>query len=348
MSITKANTFESGQAVGTALTPGASGNTAPGGAPFTAVTVGQGCSATYVTAPIRSGLAGRMFAAGGASAYVEWTETTAAQPAVYIRGYFQFRKFHTGNVTLITARGAEAAGGYILRVSSTGILQLVQNTATQVVLTTGATALALNTWYRIELYLDRTGGWGLRVMLNDTYTPLFSELGGSGAAPNMAGNFTVLRFGLEGAALQAEVYLDDIAYGNDWIGPLPASASSAVAMSGMDPGWAPVGSNSLVEAVADDDVATYIQSPGLTSGFQPIKFRLGELKAGDLSIRVRLGGDALPDARVRLMQGTTIIATWNTLNLPAAGAEYEYALTAAQASTITDRANLHLEIAGVL
>lgn len=345
MSITKANSLDSGQAAGTAIT---AANTAPGGAAFTAVTVSSSMSATYIVPPIRTGLCARLLGAGGTAAYLEWTETTAAQSAVYIRAYIQVRKFHTGNVTLITARGAETAGGYILRMSSTGVLQLVQNTATPVVLTTGATALALNTWYRIELYVDKTGGWGLRVNLNDTHTPLFSELGGSGAAPGMAGLFTVLRVGMEGAALASEVYVDDVAYGNDWIGPLPSNVSTAVAVSAMDAGWTPVGSNSLVEAVADDDAASYAQSPGLTSGYQPIKFRLAELKAGDVSIRVRLGGDSLPDARVRLLQGTTVIATWTTLNLPTAGADYEYTLSAAQASAITDRANLHLEIAGVL
>lgn len=345
MSITKANTLESGLAAGTTIT---AANTATGGNAFTAVTVSASMSATYIVAPIRDGQCARMLGAGGTAAYLEWTETTAAQSAVYLRAYIQVRKFHTGNVTLITARGAETAGGYILRMSSTGVLQLVQNTATQVVLTTGATPLALNTWYRIELYVDKTGAWGLRVNLGETYNPLFSELGGSGAAPGMAGLFTVLRVGTEGAALTSEVYVDDVAYGNDWVGPLSSNISSAVAVSAVDAGWTPVGSNSLVEAVADDNVASYAQSPGLTSAYQPIKFRLGELKAGDMSVRVRLGGDALPDARVRLMQGTTVIATWTTLNLPAAGADYEYTLTAAQASTITDRTNLHLEIAGVL
>lgn len=346
MSILKNNTFETGLAAGTTLTPANSGGAA--GNAFTAVTAGQGSSVAVASGSIH-GASARFLTAGatGASAYVAWDDSASALGGVFIRAYVQFKKFHSSNVTIITARGTETTGGYQLRVTSAGVLQLVQVSGS-VVLATGATAMTLNTWYRVELYVDRTGAWGLRCQLGDGYVPLFPEQGGTGATSGMAGNFTVLRLGLEGTAVNAELFLDDVAYGNDWVGPVATGESSAVAIAAQDPGWTAVGSGTIAEAVSDASNSTYAQSPALTGAYQPIQLRLGALAAGDVTVRVRLGGDSLPDARIRLLQGTTVVATWTSLNLPTGGADYEYTLTAAQAALITDRSALVLEIAGIL
>lgn len=345
--ITKNNSFETGAAAGTALTSGSGGNTAGAGSAFlSAVFASTNNTITYFTPSIRGGLGARVLAAGGASASFGWDESPG-QAAVYMRAYVQIRKFHTANTTLLVARGTETGAGFYVRMTAAGVLQVVQASGA-VVLATAPAALALNTWYRIEVYADRSGAWALRCYLGDTYTTRFAEMSGTAATPGMAANFTFLRYGMDGTAVQGEMYYDDVAFGTSWLGPVSTGTVSAVAIESADPGWTAVGTGSLIDAVSDEDTATYAQSPGLTAVYQPIKLRLGELAAGDVTVRVRLGGDSLPDARVRLMQGTTVIATWTSLNLPASGADYEYSLTAAQASAITDRTNLYLEIAGIL
>lgn len=113
-------------------------------------------------------------------------------------------------------------------------------------------------------------------------------------------------------------------------------------------GWTAVGAASIPAAVNDALDTTYAQSPSLTTTYQPIKMKLGTLGAGDLAVKVRLSGDNSGGARVRLMQGTSVIATWTITALPATATEYSFSLTTAQAATVTDRTNLSLEIAGTL
>lgn len=113
-------------------------------------------------------------------------------------------------------------------------------------------------------------------------------------------------------------------------------------------GWTAVGAANVPAAVNDALDTTYGQSPTLTNTYQPIKMKLSTLGAGDLTIKVRLSGDNSGAARVRLMQGTAVIATWNITGMPATATDYSYPLTTAQTAAITDRANLSLEIAGIL
>lgn len=347
--IQKQNTFDGGVAAGVAITNGAAGNSGgTAGDYFNAVFASAGNSITYQ--PALRGMGARFLSAGGGSASLGWDDAAGTGTALYLRAYINVKKLHTANMTLINARGAEGGStGYAVRITAAGILQFIQSSGT-VILAQAPAALATNAWYRVETYMNTNGAWGLRVLQGDTFAPAFPEMGGTGATSGMAGTvgFTFIRFGIDGTAVNAEMLLDDVAQGTDWIGPSAGQLQGPVSIDSMSNGWAPIGSTSLVEAMADDDNATYAQSPALTSAYLPIKIRIGEVGIGDITVRVRLGGDALPDARVRLMQGTTVIATWTTLNLPAAGADYEYSLTSAQANTVTDRTNLFVEIGGIL
>lgn len=123
---------------------------------------------------------------------------------------------------------------------------------------------------------------------------------------------------------------------------------STVASVESGAGWTAVGAGSIPVAVNDALDTTYAQSPALTNTYQPIKMKLSTLGPGDLSILVRLGGDNSAAVRVRMMQGTSVIATWTIATVSAVAADYTFALTTAQAATITDRSNLSLEIAGTL
>lgn len=347
--IIRSNSLDGGVAAGVALTNGVNGNTGgTAGIFFNAVFASAGNSITYA-AGLR-GMGVRFLSAGGGSASIGYDDTAGMGVQLYTRAYLNIKKLHTGNMTLINARGAEGGStGYAVRITPDGILQFIQTSGT-VVLAQAPVALNLNTWYRIETFMSSVGAWGLRVFVGDTFTPVFPEASGTGATSGMAGTvgFTFVRWGIDGTAVQAEVVMDDLAYGFNWIGPSIGSPQAGVSITSAESGWSAVGSTSIIEALGDDDAATYAQSPGLTTAYLPIKIRLGEVGIGDITVRVRLGGDSAPDARVQLMQGTRLIATWTVLNLPANGADYSWALTTAQANSITDRTDLHVEIAGIL
>lgn len=347
--IIRSNSLDGGIASGVTLVNGVSGNTGgTAGSYFNAVFSSAGNSITYF--PGFHGMGVRFLAAGGGSASLGYDDTAGMGVQLYTRSYMNFKKFHTANMTLINARGAEGGStGYALRITPAGILQFVQASGT-VVLAQAPVALNLNTWYRVETFMSAVGAWGLRVLVGDTFTPAFPEASGTGAVSGMTGTvgFTFLRWGADGTAVQAEVLMDDLAYGSNWIGPVMGSLQAGVSITSADSGWTAVGSTSIIEALGDEDAATFAQSPGLTAAYQPIKIRLGEVGIGDITVRARLGGDSLPDARVRLMQGNQVIATWTATNLAATGADYSWALTTAQANSITDRTDLHVEIAGIL
>lgn len=347
--ITRANSLDNGVAAGVTLVNGVNGNTGgAAGAFFNAVFASAGNTITYQ--PGLHGMGVRFLSGGGGSASLGYDDTAGMGVQLYTRTYVNFKKFHTANATVVNARGAEGGStGYAVRITSAGVLQFIQASGTVVLAQTPA-PLNLNTWYRIETFMSAVGAWGMRVYVGDTYTPAAPEVGGTGATTGMAGTvgFTFVRWGIDGTAVQAEVLMDDIAYGTNWIGSAIGTLQAGVSITSAESGWTAVGSSSIIEALGDEDAATYAQSPGLTTAYLPIKIRLGEVGIGDITVRVRLGGDSAPDARIRLMQGLQVIATWTALNLPTTGADYSYALTTAQANSITDRTDLHVEIAGII
>ncbi|NKG21119.1 hypothetical protein [Paeniglutamicibacter terrestris] len=348
MAIVKENTFESGWTAGTTITNTASGNSGGLAGDYLNSVFGSAGNTIQFGTTRMHGLQGcTMTLAGGNSTTLGWDDAAATNTTVAMRGYFRFTAFHTGNVFLMQARGAEGGGtGFSVRLTSTGIIQAYQGTA-GVVLGLATKALLVNTWYRIEAKFSQSGVWGVRVYAGDSYNPYFSELEGSGATSGMAAGFTFLRYGVEGTAVTLNAYLDDIAYGTTWIGPVALEEAGPVSLLTQNT-WTVSGSPSFVDAVSDDFDTTYMESPALTSTYVNMMVGMGQVGAGDISVSVRLSGDALPTASVSLRQGATTIASWIVNNVPASTTAYTFTLTSAQQALITNRADLRIVVGGII
>lgn len=348
MTITRSNSFESGLAAGTAVTNAAGGNS--GGAAgnyLNAAFASAGNSIQYHATAMHGGLSARMLAEGGGSTSLGYDDVEATAQVTAMRGYFRWSKLHTGNLVVMQTRGIEAGNtGFFISLTPEGILRVMQGTGT-VVLAVLPRAISLNVWYRLEFRVSRSGDWAFRLYRGDSYVLEEQELSGTDATSGMAGGFTFWRWAMDGSAVNATQYVDDIAYGDDWIGPVVTGEARPVAIVNAV-GWVPTGSQSLAGALSDDSDATLAESPGLTAAYQPMVARIGELSLGDITVRVRLAGDGLPTARVRLMQGTTVISTWSIANVPAAATSYALNVTPAEAAKVTDRAALRVEVAGIL
>lgn len=348
MAIIRQNSFESGWANGTAITNGTSGNSgAAAGDYFNAVFASASNSIQYHATAAHGLQSARLLTAGGGSATLGYDDSSAVETTVHMRGYFRFAQFHTGNIFILQARGAEGGGtGFSVRLTSAGVLQAYQQSG-GVVLGQGTKPLLVNTWYRIEAMFTRTGTWALRAYILDNTDPFFPELSGVGATSGMASGFTFLRWGIEGTALNITAYLDDVAYGNTWCGPVPSSYAAPLGIiSGT---WTAGGSSSsIIDALGDDLDSTYAESPSLTSTYQSMRAYVGQLGSGDLSVKVRMSGDNNPTARVQLYQGASkLIATWTVPGIPSDPTDFEFALTPTQSAAVTNRADLQIIVGGI-
>lgn len=349
MAIIRQNSFESGWANGTTITNQASGNSGGGaGDYFNSVFASAGNSIQF-NATAAHGLQGaRLLTAGGGSASLGYDDSTAVETTVHMRGYFRFAQFHTGNIFLMQARGAEGGGtGFSARLTSAGVLQAYQQSG-GVVLGQGTKPLVVNTWYRIEAKFSRAGDWALRAYILDRTDPFFPELAGVGATSGMASGFTFLRWGIEGSALNITAYLDDVAYGSTWCGPVPSAYAAPLGV--ISGSWTVGGGgSSVIDALGDDLDATYAESPVLTSSYQSMRVYVGQLATGDLSVKVRMSGDNTPTARVQLYQGTSkLIATWTVPGIPSDPTDFEFALSPAQSAAVTNRADLQVIVGGIV
>lgn len=348
MAIVRSNSFESGLAPGTTITNAAGGNSgSTAGNYLNAAFASANNTIQYHGTAMHGSLAARMQAAGGGSVSLGYDDVESTLQTTAMRGYFRWESLHTGNVVIMQTRGAEAGNtGFYARITPDRILQVVQSSGT-IILAATSTPIVLNTWYRLEMRVTRTGTWALRVYRGDSYTLHTPEISGSGADTGMAGPFIFWRWAMDGSAVNATQYVDDVAYGDDWIGAVASGEGRPIALV-SGPGWVPQGTTSLIGALSDDSDTTLAESPGLTSAYQPVNVRIGELTLGDIMVRIRLSGDNRPTARVRLMQNTTVISTWTISQVPTSATEYNLSVSAVEAARITDRAELRVEVAGVL
>lgn len=204
----------------------------------------------------------------------------------------------------------------------------------------------LNTWYRVEAMFDRTGAWALRVYQGDSYVPQSPEMSGTGADTNMSTGFQFIRWGIEASSGMSLIsYWDELAYGTDWLGPVPGGASSAVSVVSND-GWVVQGTSSVIDSLSDNTDGTFMRSPVTSSTHHPLRFRIGPLGPGDVEIILRLAGDDGPSVRVRLYEGTRLVKTWNKV-ITSTPTDHVFGLTIAEMESITDRGALSVEVSGV-
>lgn len=353
MAFIRQNSFDSIWASGTALTSQSTGNTGgPAGDAFNSVFSSAGNTMEFHSAVKMHGGQGlRIVNGGGASATLGWDDRTdrewGVSDTIHTRSYFRFTAFHNATLFIQHARQDSInASGYSVRLTSDGYLQMYQRNGANV-LGQMLNPISLNTFYRIEAKFGKNGAWALRCYVGDSYVPFSPEISGTGVATGMSTGFEFIRWGVESTSgMTLTCYMDDVAYADDWIGPLPTGVSSPVSVTSNTYGWDASAGTTLVDAVGDATDTTYAESPETTATYLPIRYKVGAVDVGDIAVVVRLAGDATPTARIRLYQGGGLIATW-TQNLTLVPTDYRYVLTLSQQNTVTDRNDLYLEVAGI-
>lgn len=272
MSTILRNTAEAGVSSGTALT---TANSAVPNA-FTGVTLGTGGAVTFSsTAAFKGGLGFLCSPAAGQTCYWSWDNTAGGSTSggIALRFYFRFATMPaTTDQTLFdlrTAGGGTSIAG--LRMNhSTGVL-IAWDNAGNAAITGGTTtgALAVNTWYRIEVAVSNATGAGtytLRVYAGDSTTSISNmDLNLTGLALSSSSGIGTVRLGRPGAIGDAFVsQWDDIAFQVGSTGLLGPSASNVppTASAGA-PITVTVGSTGTLSGTASDSdgvVASYAWS----------------------------------------------------------------------------------------
>jgi hypothetical protein len=212
-------------------------NTAEGGTDGTAITlvnqtggasgtqfsqINGGAIAFSSTSVAQGAMAYRLTQAAGSVCSFTWG--TATPTEIFLRGYYYFTGYGTASHGIMDSYNGSST---IFRLSMTGTattagqLRLVYTSTTTLAQSTGA--LALNTWYRIELRAKvgtTDGAMEARAYIGSTYT-----VAASVSATNVNTGALALnnvKFGSNTGATTPTipvVYMDNIAYGTTgWIG----------------------------------------------------------------------------------------------------------------------------------
>jgi hypothetical protein len=208
------NTFEGGTS-GNALTQGVSGNSGgTSGNFFDTVTIGGGATDAFDNTHAAHGSLSCKIATGSSAAvYNTWsvslTNTGVQQAWFRLYLYFTANPANQHRVLAATASGSVAAA---LSVTTAG--KLLWTDAGGSAIYTSATAIPLNSWFRIEGFVTGSGEGAGQVSLSlyttpDSVAPV--EAYTSPATQNTAGLITDVRYGVSAAAASVGPYwMDDI------------------------------------------------------------------------------------------------------------------------------------------
>lgn len=238
-----------------------------------------------------------------------------------------------------------------------GKLNVVQRTGTNLY-TTGV-ALAINTWYRIEMSFEvgtttTDGVVRFAVFAGDSSTPLETQYTSTTADLGTTSIVAWYWGKLENAGVWSGFY-DSIEVNTDTsalLGPYISSAaiirpSTVVSNPGV---WTNVGgASSLAAAQADETDATYGETPGSPANAQITFGMNARLASGTPNVTVRLSASSATPATyadVALMQGTTVVATRQFGPLPTTPTDYSFILTGAETANVTDRGDLRVRVTG--
>lgn len=199
-------------------------NSAAGGTPFSAVDSGVGAP-QYSTAQAAHGTCSVTLtgAVGTTGRYATWTNVVAPTAPLFVRAYIRMSQLPSGDagsVRFLRFSTGTQVGGYVaINDTSPGPQGTVAlEDANTAHLGVSATALSVNTWYRIEVEFDNvTQAMTGRIYLGDS-TTLLEQWSGPGAT------FTNTDVGI-GQQYDATTnengnfFIDDVAYGTNWLGP---------------------------------------------------------------------------------------------------------------------------------
>ena len=239
-----------------------------------------------------------------------------------------------------------------LNLTTTRTLQLTNAPGTGI--WNGASVLAVDTWYRVEL-ATQAG----TTTSNGTVNLAFYALDSTTAietftASNANLGTTVLsdvRWGKSSSSGIWEGFFDSIKIDSSsttFLGPHITSVAS-VRPGGVisNPGvWTNIGgAASLDAALADESNVTYIASPANPAAAAITVSMNGTLNTGPVTVKVKADIDAAVAATVdvALMQGTTVVAT-RTFTVTTSIQDFQFTTTTGETSSITNRADLRIRL----
>lgn len=212
------NTFEggtSGSALATASSGGASGNA------FDLVVTGSGATNAYDSSQEAHGfLSCKMATGASAVVYEQWTTSMGSQAQAWFRLYLYFTANPTNQHRVLEFVSAGTGAGGVL-LTTTGRFQMLNSAGTTI--TTTASTIPLNAWFRIEGFIlgsATVGQTELKFFKSpDAIVP--AETNTSAASQNTAGTLDTYRFGVAVAiASVGPFWMDDIGLSNTgYLGP---------------------------------------------------------------------------------------------------------------------------------
>lgn len=165
-------------------------------------TTTTGTIATSTTV-VRSGQYSMRVNASASTGYIYHNYLAADSAPAFARCYFRFASFPAGLTTIAQIVDTAGATGAMVRINSTGTLELWNSTTAQ--LGSDSSALSLNTWYRIEW--SHIAG-GARAMIDGV------DFASSTVAHTNGDNMSRVRCGVIDSATM-DVYVDDVAVNNN-------------------------------------------------------------------------------------------------------------------------------------
>lgn len=333
------NIFEGGTD-STAVTTGNSGGVS--GDAFGEIDTSTGLgTVAFTTVASHGGMALRSYGAGN-RAFVGWSGI-AAHTKFATRFYLRLPASPSAETQMFVVRNATAwvVG---MNITATRTLRLTKGDGAAIYT---SSALALDTWYRVEIrgevgLTTSNGKVWFDVYLGDTGTSLGSY--SSTAADLGTASLVNVRYGKQGASNTVETLWDSIAYNNAISTALGAYVPTlaVVRPSSVDDagGWTNTGGTSLASVLADETDTTYAQSKAAPTSDDPFTVSLnGTLAPGAVTVTTRAQADTASPAttlKVELLQGATVIAS-RTFNMTASWADYSFTTTSGETAAITDR-----------
>ena len=219
MAITRANTFESGQTVGTSLT---TANTAVGGDAFQSITLGGGC--VFDNAHVLHGALACKYTNTGANVATQWQTIGMGLTNSYFRTHCYYSAAPAGNARLFSFQNVAATVMAICYINASRQF-IFADTGGSAILTS-TILLPLNAWFRIEGWFFPSATVGqaeYRIFLSPDSTTI-DETKTSAATFNTAGTTGVDRCSAGPSSTVAITYwLDDVALSDQgYIGPAGA------------------------------------------------------------------------------------------------------------------------------
>jgi|GEM_PF-4282905 len=313
----------------------------------------SGAGVWEFTATASHGTVGYHINGVGVRSTFVWTGSFTASTTMSSRFYIRIPSAPSVAEQIFSVRNATLFAGAI-NLTTAKTLQVSQSD--NAVLYTSL-ALALDTWYRVEIAhqvgtTTTTGGIWFAYYSLDSTTPIQTMFTATNANL-LTTALASVNFGKLGTTGNLEIFYDSLKIDNTTtalLGPHITSVSSLRPASTVsNPGvWSDVGgAGSPAAALADEIDTTYIITPANPVAAAITLAMNGTLDTGPVTVKVRGNIDTAIAGTldVALMQGTTLIAT-RQFSLTVTITDFQFTTTTSETSAITARNDLQIRLTG--